>query len=388
MNEMTTIATASIILIGVLLCLCLTVLGCDLMPSALDWLKRIHIGRYSDIGHWQSSAEKVAKKQINKLPAMPVTDRESFTIIPRIKGSYKNRDFLCWQEACLLLGLEEDGQAKAAAKQYFDKANVLNRHYTVGNIMLLYALLKSGFENDKSVKAAADGYIKKIFELSANGTLPYQPGGKNRFVDTLGMVCPFLMLYDRLYGCEQATALAKKQLDEFYEYGIHERTGLPIHCYNADTKAPLGVYGWGRGCGWLAIALADCYSVIDKTDDYSSVLARRIEAFADAIIKYQNGNGSFSCIFGTASREDSSATAFLGWFLTQAYVIKRDEKYASAANKSLKYVMSATRRDGTVDFAQGDTMGVGNYSRRFEPMPAAQGFALRLARFFKNKTEG
>ena len=50
----------------------------------------------------------------------------------------------------------------------------------------------------------------------------------------------------------------------------------------------------------------------------------------------------------------------------------------TAAMRCSEKIASNTRRSGEVDFAQGDTMGVGNYSRRFDILPAAQGFALRL----------
>ena len=52
--------------------------------------------------------------------------------------------------------------------------------------------------------------------------------------------------------------------------------------------------------------------------------------------------------------------------------------YKAESERCLDFLMSVTRVNGEVDFAQGDTMGIGNYSRRFEPMPAAQAFALRL----------
>lgn len=42
--------------------------------------------------------------------------------------------------------------------------------------------------------------------------------------------------------------------------------------------------------------------------------------------------------------------------------------------------MKATRRDGTIDFAQGDTKGIGSYSQIFDRMPFAQGMGLYLSK--------
>ena len=109
------------------------------------------------------------------------------------------------------------------------------------------------------------------------------------------------------------------------------------------------------------------------------MLRKRAHNLAESMIPYQNKNGSFNCIIGVPfSREDSSATAMIGGLLALL-------GYKSEAEECLNFIMSITRRNGEVDFAQGDTMGIGNYSRRFEPMPAAQAFSICLAeKMFEN----
>ena len=39
--------------------------------------------------------------------------------------------------------------------------------------------------------------------------------------------------------------------------------------------------------------------------------------------------------------------------------------------------MSVTRRDGAIDFSQGDTKDIGVYSMLFDVLPFTQGLALR-----------
>lgn len=363
---------------------CLAVIGCDVVPIFITWVSRIHIGRFASREEWRDKAEKVALKQIAKLPPMPVTDKTAYTIIPRIKGEYNNKRFNAWQEAGLLSALYENENARNSAYGFFVNAKFEEQDYTPGNAMLLYALLCSGFESDAKVKAAADDFCKKAIETAANGTLPYNQGGVNRYVDVLGMVCPFLVKYHLVYGCPAALELAKKQIDEYFEFGVHQSTGLPVHCFNVVNKAPLGIYGWGRGCGWLAIALAECYSLLEAKDEYADILLRRMDVFAKSLKKYQAKNGGFSAMLGTGMRNDSSATAILGWFFSVAGKALDNREYMLCAVAAEKYLISVTRRDGKVDFAQGDTMGIGNYSRRFEPLPVAQGFALRLDKNLEN----
>ncbi len=359
------------------LVICLAVIGCDLLPAFFAWLGRIHIGRHEE-KEWAEKTEVMALKWIEKLPAMPINDKTSYTLIPRLKGEYANKKFNCWQEACLLLGMKDNEVAKKAAYDFFLKADLKKQEYTPGTAMLLYALLESGFEKDLEVAFACADYCKKTLAVAGMGTLPYNKGEDERYVDILGMVCPFLIKYSQVYGSVQAMELAKKQIDEYYRYGVHIQTGLPAHCFSERTKAPLGVYGWGRGCAWLALALSECFSLLNGKDEYADVLKERMLNLADVLKRFQNKNGGFSSMLGTGAREDSSATAMIGWFFAKVYEFSGNEDYAVCAKSAKKYLISVTRRDGKVDFAQGDTMGIGNYSRRFEPLPTAQGFALRL----------
>lgn len=360
--------------VSILLLICVAVFAADFVPMFMTWLKRIHIGRYKDKKQWYEKVEKKALEQSEKLPLIPTADKTAYTLIPKLKGEYYNFYFSSWQVAALLKANGKNEKARTMAYRFFDKEDWFDRSYKTGAGMLFYEMLCNGFESDEKFKAAADEYMKKVFAAAGDATLPYVLEYKEHYVDTLGMVCPFLIKYHQTYGCPEALELAKRQFDEFYTFGINERTGLPIHCFNPDTKMPLGLYGWGRGCGWLALALTECIKLLDGKDDYARVLRGRAHNLAEALLPYQNKNGSFNCIIGVpSSREDSSATAMIGGLLALL-------GYKAEAEKCLSFIMSVTRRNGEVDFAQGDTMGIGNYSRRFEPMPAAQAFSLCLAK--------
>lgn len=368
-----------LVFISIMLLICLAVFAADFVPVFMTWLKRIHIGRYTDKKQWYEKAGKIAMKQIEKLPPIPVTDKTSYTLLPKLKGEYYNLNFSSWQIAALLKVTSGNKNARAAAYRFFDKENWFGRDYNAGAGMLFYEMLCNGFENDENFRAAADDFMKKISAAAGDTTLPYSANYKERYVDTLGLVCPFLIKYYQTYGCQEALEIVKRQFDEYYTYGINDKTGLPVHCFNPETELPLGLYGWGRGCGWLALALTECIQLLDGKDEYAEVLRKRAHNLAESLIPYQNKNGSFNCIIGVPfSREDSSATAMIGGLLALL-------GYKSEAEKCLSFIMSVTRRNGEVDFAQGDTMGIGNYSRRFEPMPAAQAFSICLAeKIFEN----
>lgn len=78
------------------------------------------------------------------------------------------------------------------------------------------------------------------------------------------------------------------------------------------------------------------------------------------------------------SRSDSSTTAILLWFLINAQNISElKERCQIAIQKAKAYLMSVTRRDGAIDFSQGDTKDIGVYSTLFDVLPFTQGMILR-----------
>ncbi len=77
---------------------------------------------------------------------------------------------------------------------------------------------------------------------------------------------------------------------------------------------------------------------------------------------------------------ESSGTVLVGILFVSAYCITHDKIFLDAALRVEKSLMKAIRRNGALDYCQGDTYGIGYYSQIFSVMSFAQGVALR---FFK-----
>ena len=102
--------------------------------------------------------------------------------------------------------------------------------------------------------------------------------------------------------------------------------------------------------------------------------------YSRIMLQLQQPGGSFrSFFFDRYSPIDSSATVLAGILFVKAYEFCPNERFKDAAVKVQNALMKMTRRDGTIDFAQGDK-GVGMYSSRFQSMPFAQGMALYFAK--------
>lgn len=359
----------------------------DLVPYFCDMFGRMKIGSLSE-EEWIDSACSVAEKWGEKgVPCVPNAAGKRFTVIDRIKGTYKSGSVSAWQNGSVLLSLNEFNKSlseslvmKFIDAQTGDWLSFVNR---VDTAFLAYAIMSNGNISPSSVKPAMDKTADMLLEKFENtGSIPYSENPKHRYVDTVGLVCPFLIKYALVYDNAQAMKAAISLIEEYSQYGMHEKFGLPVHCFDADTKAPLGIYSWGRGCGWWATGLAECFKTLAETDDESFVdekiiVLKNLLTFAKTIVKFQSSDGAFDRNVFAPSGADSSATAMISFFLAYAGKISKNEEYTASAKKAMKYIYSVTRRDGTVDYSQGDTMGIGFYSQESIVLPATQGFAIR-----------
>jgi unsaturated rhamnogalacturonyl hydrolase len=146
---------------------------------------------------------------------------------------------------------------------------------------------------------------------------------------------------------------------------------------------PVGLFGWGRGLGWYAIGLIDSWNALPEHHSAKKQLQENVIQFAKMAMRFQQKNGGWHwLITNTSSRFDSSTAATLAWFLTNAASLPnlQDEASASVEN-AFQFLQKVTRRNGAVDFSQGDTKGIGIHSQEFDILPFTQGFVLRTLYF-------
>ena len=152
-----------------------------------------------------------------------------------------------------------------------------------------------------------------------------------------------------------------------------------LYFVHTKEKYKLGLCGWGRGLGWFAIGIIDSWRELPSNSKHKKELEKIIIKFAKSIIKLQQDNGGWGwTVTRKETRIDSSTTATLAWFLINAAKISEiKDECERATDKSLEYLMSVTKRNGVVDFSQGDTKDIGVYSMLFDILPFTQGFTLR-----------
>ncbi len=364
----------------------------DLIPQINLIYSRIGIGRFLNTNAWITKVQKKSIDWLRKTPTIKLTDHNRLIIIDIFKGNYKRQSIQHWQEASLILGLvaSYNHQADQKVKNEIDSylARKINKDgqwaelpKEIDSIILAYAIMKINWIDHDFIKPAMDYSLSVINTLvGEDGTVAYKKHNTSfRFVDTIGFICPFLMVYGIKYNNENSIRLSAKQISEFNKHGMLNDSYIPCHTYSMDSHLPVGLFGWGRGLGWYAIGLIDAWNELPHDHSEKVKLTQSVYHFAKMAIQFQNDNGSWNwLITHKKSISDSSTTATLAWFLSN--ITEDFDIYPtciSAKEKALNYLMKNTRKSGAVDFSQGDTKGIGIHSQNFDILPFTQGFTLR-----------
>lgn len=386
-----------IVLFLLIIIIILLIIIVDLLPIIRNWILRIKIGRYENSLQWNKDITYIGAKWLNKTPNIKITDNKRLIVLDILKGNYSNDSLQSWQEASLILGIigylkhNKDIVVINNIKQFLDSKFDENGQWKVkpkhvDSVILAYAIQNLDFINHDKYKLAMD-YTWELIRnhIGEDGTVMYRKSMPNyRYVDTIGFICPFLVSYGINNKKEECIELAINQIEKYVEYGMLDQSFLPSHAYDCITKLPLGLYGWGRGLGWFAIGLIDSWNELVETHEYKYKLEKIIKRFAVDTIQFQQKEGNWNwTVTRNESRADSSATATLGWFyLNAAKIDDISDICIEKAVSAMKYLQKVTRRNGEVDFSQGDTKDIGVYSNSFDIFPFTQGFCIRSSNLY------
>lgn len=328
----------------------------DFYFSISQWLRRIHIGRWNNREEWQLAMNQKAQKWLERTPTVRIKDANRLILWDIVCKKYQSDEIQSWQIAGLLLGTYPQ------KTEIYDKLNQKLFNQVIiypDQILLAYALKKR-----KALSGENEHKILSFLDKYHSSTIPYRDNLPNiRFVDTIGMVCPFLALCGK-------EAIVTRQIKEFDDVLLNHV--FPPHAYNLNNKLPLGIYDWSRGIGWYILGIIET--------SYSEENKERIIRLAESLLPLQQEQGGFGCMFfNKNTRFESSGSALIGLLFVKAYAITQSEKYKIAAFAVEKALMRATQRSGAVDYSQGDTKGIGYYSTEFSTMPFALGITLYLS---------
>lgn len=380
-------------IIGIFL---LVFIGYDLVAGLYVWEKRIHIGRWTDINEWERNIFDIVKKWLIHPPVVKKTDQNRYLLWDKLRGEYKVNTIQQWQKAGLLWGVGVMCDKHAVNSFLVENFNLHQgvwrknpQNIDAGLLGYVTLLFADELEKQK-LRPAMDYLYRLILSHEDKGTIYYRKQLPYvRFVDTLGLVCPFLILYGITYNVKDAVNLSIAQFKEYDEALLSN--ALPCHAFDMERKLPLGVHDWGRGCGWYILALVELYRIIEQfnlSETLQQDLQTRILRLADVMLSFQLPQGGYGAmLFNRNSFSESSITVLSGLLMHQAWIFTKGDNYRQCLEKCLRQLMKVTQRDGCIDYCQGDTKGIGFYSSTFSYMPFVQGMAVVLLRRYKQEYE-
>lgn len=348
------------------------------------WSARIKIGRYTSVSDWITKAEKIANQWTKQMPTVKMTDSCRYILLDILKGKYRNSTIQSWQLAGLIAGLDKSVVRNVVDTLIDPQTGKWIKKPTENDYALLaYEVMRRCPEN-QNIMPAMEEMAEVIRSRTDGDYVWYRDHTKGTlYVDTVGFVSPFLVLYGKKTDNSALIELGLQQIKNYYQIGMLSNVKVPCHCYDVKKEMPLGVYGWGRGLGWFLIGVIEAYSQLDDSER-PQWLHQVVREMAETVLRFQHQDGGLGSILAIDSSYDSSITAIAGYYLMKCNEIYPEERYVHGAMKCMDKLMSVTRRNGALDICQGDTKGIGIYSITYEVMPFAQGFALALAKMLSD----
>jgi unsaturated rhamnogalacturonyl hydrolase len=201
------------------------------------------------------------------------------------------------------------------------------------------------------------------------GLYRYRLGLDVFFIDTVGLLCPFLVRYAGVLGLTCALADAEKQVEFALARCIEPTTGLAFHAFDLKREQPLGSVNWARGMGWFVLGLA---AVALAGRQLKSVEAlRRSAIILDAL---REAPGYWPQFLGHTNDCEIDSSASL-MFL---YAFQRSGLWLIDSAEITKLAAQCVDRHGRVIQASGDTIYINKYSRIKGPSELSQGLMLSL----------
>ena len=270
-------------------------------------------------------------------------------------------------------------------KKYYDKwiSHGCKRYY-LDDVFSGMALIDlHQMTGDEKYKKAADTMVKYLFdhETDRAGSLPYRPNQKNGYIfaDGIGMICPFLCKYGSTYGDMNAINLAVTQIQNFIEYGMDAKTGLPYHGYHYETGVKYGIVGWGRAAGWLMIGMSESLAYMENDRPSYEMIKQSYRRLVDKVEAYQLEGGLYSWQLGAKEGPiDTSATAMILYAIARSL----ETKVLIGIHKSRmirgREALWGTVKDGRIDGCLAECQGFSMYPQVYGSYPWSLGPALSL----------
>jgi unsaturated rhamnogalacturonyl hydrolase len=199
-------------------------------------------------------------------------------------------------------------------------------------------------------------FIRQSAERSPEGGLDHWTGSHEYWVDTLYMACPLLAKVGKI---ENKPAYVDDAAHQFIVHARHmqdEKTGLFYHMWDWQT-GQLTPVQWGRGNGWVLMALADTMEMMDRNNSSFAELQQIALRLARGLRTVQDRNGLWHTLLidPTSYAECSASSMFVYGLLKLVRLKVLPASYEKIALRGWQAINANYVKDGVVTGVSGST---------------------------------
>ena len=227
--------------------------------------------------------------------------------------------------------------------------------WTAGAMMLALHQARNKPEYVAMVRMITD-FIRDSAERSPEGGIDHWTGSHQYWVDTLYMACPVLARFGTL---ENKPAYVDDAAQQFILHARHlqdDKTGLFYHMWDWQTGQLTPVL-WGRGNGWVIMALADTMEMMDRNHASYPLLRQIASRLARGLRAVQDREGLWHTVLNDpTSYAECSASSMNVYALLKLVRLKvLPDSYKRIALRSWAAINARYVKDGVVTGVSGGT---------------------------------
>ena len=199
-------------------------------------------------------------------------------------------------------------------------------------------------------------FIRESAERSPEGGLDHWTGSHEYWVDTLYMACPLLARFGKM---ENKPADVDDAAQQFILHARHlqdEKTGLFNHMWDWRSGQLTPVL-WGRGNGWVLMALADTMEMMDRNHNSFPALQQIALRLARGLRTVQDRDGLWHTVLNdpTSYTECSASSMYVYGLLKLVRLKVLPPTYKKVALRAWSAINANYIKDGVVTGVSGST---------------------------------
>ena len=280
--------------------------------------------------------------------------------------------------------INKDIQDLKCLQKYFDewikKGDAIGHlEDAINGYTLIYLnVLQANDQYQNTIKKIKDYLF--LYPKDKRGSLLYRKSNDDIYIESVGMICPFLSRYGELYHDQSAIDLAINQIINYLKYGFDSKTSLPYHGYNIKENIKHGIIGWGRAVGWLLIGMVDSLEYIAPSNQYYKILKYQFDIIIKTTVRYQMDSGDYKWqLTALEGHIDTSATSMISYAIKRGVMLGiLNRSFLHYSNLGLLAISHSIEKGVVVDSADA-CIGFGMYPQNYGSNQWAQGPTTALA---------